>query len=397
MNISTMRTIDQYVGTPICIFLGFLKAILNMFSKNKPTAIKAPKKILAIKFWGMGTILFISPTLRAIKKKFPYAKIYILTLPQNRAMCEMLPCIDEIICFNMKNPAVFIYNFFKTIGILWMKRFDTLIDFEFFTNFASIVTFFSGVNNTIGFASPKAFRKIFYKVNVSFCHDRHIIAIFLKIAQALKVDNPDDSLEEERVSLIKHEDKNFIAEFSKKQSIKERDFLIAMNINASSMCLNRRWPKDNFRNLTSELIKNERIKIALIGSKEDKEYVSDFKQRFSDKPQVVDLCAEINLKQLISLLARANLFIGNDSGPLHIAAILGVSTISFFGPETPFLYGPPQLDKHSVFYRDIYCSPCLNVYNSKTSHCRDNQCLKGISFEEVFKLVEQKYIHTLLR
>lgn len=396
MNIVMMKMIDQYLGPPICISLGFLKSILSFFSKRTDIKDKQPSKILLIKFWGMGTILFASPTLRAIKNKFPNSKLTILTLPQNYIICKMLPAIDDVVCFDLKNVYLFIYNFFKTISIIKKEKFDSVIDLEFFANFSSIVTFFSGIENSIGFVSPKAWRKSFYKTNVSFCHDRHIIKIFLKIASALGADVIDDSLQEEKLALIKHQDANFIEQLFKKENIIKTDFLITLNINASLMCLNRRWPKENFVKLVDALIKNKRIKVVLIGGKEDVKYVSEFKKSFAKSHQVINLCGSIDIEQLIALLSNSNLFIGNDSGPLHISTILNIPTVSFFGPETPFLYGPPKLDKHSVFFRDIYCSPCLNVYNAKTSHCSDNQCLKGISFVEVLNLVKQKYLTQVL-
>jgi len=78
------------------------------------------------------------------------------------------------------------------------------------------------------------------------------------------------------------------------------------------------------------------------------------------------------------------LFISNDcGGPLHIAAALGTPTVSFYGPETPSLYGPAG-DLNTVFYAGTYCSPCLSVYNAKTAMCDgENRCMRNITPSEV--------------
>jgi len=70
---------------------------------------------------------------------------------------------------------------------------------------------------------------------------------------------------------------------------------------------------------------------------------------------------------------------------------LGLPTISFFGPETPYLYGPQDCCHH-IFYSDIFCSPCINIFNSKSSDCQENICLKKITPASVLKVIEEKYI-----
>ena len=107
----------------------------------------------------------------------------------------------------------------------------------------------------------------------------------------------------------------------------------------------------------------------------------------SPSPNLIDLCGVIGLEQLVLLLQRSHLFIGNDSGPLHLAAAAGIPTVSFFGPETPALYGP-RGGAHTVLYKGIPCSPCLNVYNSKdNSSCRNNVCMKSIGVDEAWAAV----------
>ena len=76
--------------------------------------------------------------------------------------------------------------------------------------------------------------------------------------------------------------------------------------------------------------------------------------------------------------------VSNDSGPMHLAAALGVPTIGLFGPETPVMYAP--LGSHTaVFYRPPQCSPCINVHDNKLSNCvlGSPECLVSIEVDEV--------------
>jgi ADP-heptose:LPS heptosyltransferase len=58
----------------------------------------------------------------------------------------------------------------------------------------------------------------------------------------------------------------------------------------------------------------------------------------------------------------------NDSGPLHLAVAVGLRTVSLFGPETPVLYGPRGAG-HRVLFRNLPCSPCMNVHDVKRVRC----------------------------
>ena len=121
-----------------------------------------------------------------------------------------------------------------------------------------------------------------------------------------------------------------------------------------------------------------------------KSYIQEIK-----KDMVINLAGKTNLGHVLILFEIGDLFITSDSGPLHIAELTRIKTISFFGPETPTLYGPSR-GNHFVFYRGLYCSPCLNVYNVKTAMYGNKRCFEGsnkcmyeIGVEEVLGKAKQ--------
>ena len=71
-----------------------------------------------------------------------------------------------------------------------------------------------------------------------------------------------------------------------------------------------------------------------------------------EKKRVINLAGETNLLELAAFMEKCDLFISNDSGPLHLATAMDVRTVSFFGPETPALYGP-RGKKHSILYKKL--------------------------------------------
>ena len=169
----------------------------------------------------------------------------------------------------------------------------------------------------------------------------------------------------------------------------EANNIVCVNINAGKICYLRRWPQENYAELILGLHDRFGTKTVLIGGKEDVSYVEDFIAKIPKKNDIFNLCGKLSIKELVGLFTKSRLLITNDSGPLHIASIVGLPTISFFGPETPYLYGPLG-SEHHVFYEDIFCSPCINIYNAKASSCDNNICLKSIRPEIVMKTIEEK-------
>ncbi|MFQ5787350.1 MAG: glycosyltransferase family 9 protein, partial [Thermodesulfobacteriota bacterium] len=86
------------------------------------------------------------------------------------------------------------------------------------------------------------------------------------------------------------------------------------------------------------------------------------------------------------------------SGPLHIADTYGTKIVAFFGPETPVVYGPRSKDALVFYSEDKYCSPCMNVYDSKKSSygesCKENICLMNIKPKQVFEKIEKCFLKT---
>lgn len=398
MRIGFVRKIDRYLGPTACRLLLLVKWFLpsNAVSKKEWT-VGGFRNILVIKFFGMGTILLASPAFRALRAKYPSARITMLTLARNREMCELLPFVDEVICLELHSVLGFIMIFARTMFGFRKRKFDVVIDMEFMTCFSALVTLLVTLINrpqvTVGFNSPMKWRNNTHKMGVSFDHSRHVTGIFSKVVESLGVESYSTSYELEKATFLKRMDIEYGESLIKSNNaLAKADYLISININAGDLCLHRKWPKEYFAVVVNELIKRANISIVLVGGKQDVPYVSEFKNLVEPTPRVIDTSGHTNVKKLAAILAMSDLFITNDSGPLHLAYILGIKTISFFGPETPSLYGPLENDKHHVFYSDLYCSPCLNIYNSKITYCNDNVCLKSINPESVLQIIKDKYL-----
>jgi ADP-heptose:LPS heptosyltransferase len=84
---------------------------------------------------------------------------------------------------------------------------------------------------------------------------------------------------------------------------------------------------------------------------------------------------------MAAVISRARLFVGNDSGPTHMARALGVPTVALFGPTDP---GQFDFEGHALVYRDLACSACT-FYGSRRCHLGHWDCMTAIGRDDVLE------------
>lgn len=377
MNYTLMRLLDKYVGTLICFAIYSTKIF-----RLTPKYVRS-KKILITKFWGIGSIVLTSPTLKAVREKFPDAKITFLTLERNKGLYEDSGLFDEILYFKLKNIGDVFLNFFKTVLKLRKQKFDLAIDLDVFQMFTPLLLSLSNVEVAIGHDVGKIGKALLYDRRVMYNNKQHISDSFFDLARLLGIENKPPLV---KIPVSKS-DKKYINNILEEKKVKKSDKIIGLNINASDFGTARRWSCQNFAELADRLIEKFRVKIIFIGARFDKELVEKTVNLMHNK-NIINLAGKTTIKQLAYLIQKFNLFITNDSGPMHIAVAMDTPLIDFFGPETPLIYGPLG-KKHTTFYKRLPCSPCLSVYNAKRINCKHGaKCINSITVNEVMEKVE---------
>lgn len=383
------RYFDQWVCSVVCFFLMVIRALgvsLRLLPyPEKPDEIR---RVLFIKIVGYGSIVLASPAIRAVKRQYPEARIAIVTLAANREVVSLMNLFDEIIVIDTSGGGA--GSILNSFGALRRARAfdpDVVFDLEIFANLSSIFIFLLGNVFSVGFGSFKVYRDVFYNATVAFDHSHHIIDIYLKMVDVLDVDGDDrrlicfDNLADEAPDKV-------AAAFPELPFGKAP--VIFVNINAGDMAHQRRMPLGKMREILEETAAlptfRAGICFALIGAPGDAEYVNAFQASLSPslRESTISLAGKTSIHDLLRLYRHGSAYLGNDSGPLHLAASVGLTTVAFFGPETPRLYGhnaPP----HRMFYNNRYCSPCMNSYHYKVTRCRDNICLRDISTLEIIQ------------
>jgi len=138
----------------------------------------------------------------------------------------------------------------------------------------------------------------------------------------------------------------------------------------------KRWPAERFAALGALLQQKKKAEILITGSPAEEKLAADIASRLPRRPAV--LAGQTSLRQLLGFIGQAQLFVTNDTGPMHLANILSVPVVALFGPTDPAVTGPfhpPAI----VMKKEAACWPCF--YRACPY---DHRCLTDIQTEEVW-------------
>ena len=344
-----------------------------------------------IKFAGIGNIVMILPTIRAVRKHYPEAQIDMFTLLTNRGVLLHNRWLDDIHFLDERNFFAFLVTYLRNVFKLRRERYDIVLDFEQFAKVSSVFTLLIGARERIGFDTPGQGRGIAYTRRVAYMDYKHMVETFFRIAKGAGVEETD--LSPVRLD-VNDEEKNKVRLFLEHNNIRQGDIVIGMHMGSgSNMMSQRRWSKEKFAGLADMLIDEYGAKVVFTGAGDEEEKIVGEALSVM-KRDAVDAVNKFSIKELAGFAEKCRFFVSNDTSAVHIASAMGTPVAGIYGPNTPFLYGP-RGNNDVVFYKDLYCSPCITNYNAKISSCSDPICIKSITVEEVFDGIRAKFFVTV--
>jgi ADP-heptose:LPS heptosyltransferase len=382
MRVDFMKAVDRWAGGLACI-------VLDAFDRPKRLLFGKPgipaevKTILVTKYLGMGSIVLATPMVAALRERFEGARIVFITFEENREIAEILGAFDEVLTIRSSGLFGMIVDTVEALRRVRRLRVDAVCDLEFFTRYSTMVAYLSGAPVRVGYWSRITWRGNILTHPVYYNGMKHITRVFLAQAEALGA-----SVSEEPATLAELA-RNEAMLGSCREKLVEAGLdpgapFFLVNPNTSELCLERRWMSDRFATVVDELMKESpELQAGFVGARSQRAFTQTVMDGCRTKARIANLAGALEIRELLEALRDAKLFLTVDSGPLHLAALARTPTVALFGPETPSLYGSlaPRL---RTFYAGVYCSPCLNVYNTKTAPCNGNNiCMQAIGAADV--------------
>jgi heptosyltransferase-2 len=368
---SIKKTFDKLLGSMTIPLIASAKTP----PRSQPESIK---KLLIVRLFGMGDAVLVASLISEIKRKHKKIKIHILATDETKKIFEMSEA-DKIYTLNVK-PRHIITSFLRISSELKKEGYDATVDTEQFANLSAIIITRIASKFSVGYALGS--RSKLYDKTIRFNASKHTLSTFSDLFSAIGLNLSATSLFQLKVSRF---EVKRATRFLKKNKINPHDILVGIHPGTGDTATFRRWMPKRFADVADHLAEKYNAKILLTGTKNEEKLLHLIASNMYSKPKII---TSLSLQQFTALTKRFNIFISNDTGPMHIAAAMGTPTIGIFGPNTPIRWAP--LNKASIsIYKNFSCSPCINTHlgivPKKCTLYKTARCMEAITPLEVVR------------
>ncbi len=338
------------------------------------------QKILVLQPDHIGDVLLSTPMIHALRQKFPESQIDILVGSWAKPIVEHNKDINNIHVLNFKQfnrgNAKAPQSKIKTFYDLKYQKYDLCVMARSRNRLIRLFAWATGIPNLIGFEAQGKDNFLTIKVKQQNLRE-HIVMRNMRIAEALGADisNPELVLEFSE------------ADQKKAQQIIEGAQKPIIGVNPGAGTKAKQWPASKFAKLVQRLSQEKKATVVITGSPAEVDLANNVARKSGVSPIIA--AGQTSLLELAALQSKLDLYISNDSGPMHMAAAVGTPVIDLHsGTDYPSMWRPWG-DEHTVLSYAEKCDklPCFKTECDYFNH----GCLDLISVDEVVSTV-QKYL-----
>ena len=322
----------------------------------------------------VGDAIMALPALRAMRSKFPEVEIAILARPYVADIYRDQEICNNLISYDSQAKHAGILGRERLAADLRAQEFDVALLLQNAFD-AAWLAWRAGIPERIGYARDGRSFLLTKPIPVPEAgeippHEKFYYLELLRRAGWI------DSLSDESfISLnVSESSRRQAEEFLAQSGARSNSVRIAIGAGASygsAKC----WPPSRFAALANRLQSESDADVILFGTAAEAAVTRVISSELRRPP--VDLTEKTAIVDLPALLAQCHLFIGNDSGAMHVAAGVGLPVVAVFGPTDPYGTAPVTL-RHTIVQQKPYCSPCF------LRHCpTDHRCMRAITPEMV--------------
>jgi len=341
------------------------------------------RNILLIQLGDIGDVVLSFPSIRALKETFQQANVVVAVREKAKELIEDCPWAADVISIN-KNKRSFIKEIVyqkEFLLILRKYRFDLVIDLRTGTR-GAILAMLSGARQRVGFYAQdgKVWRNRLFTHLYSpefkpgdYVADRYLS---LMACHNIKTDNREPEM---KVPLKKQQSADAI--FTKAKIPSDRPVIA---IQPFSLWQYKEWGEDKYIQLINRLILEYNVSVIITGSLDEKKRADEIIKKC--RRNTYSLAGKTSLGTLAAVLKTCSLFIGIDSAGIHIAAAVGIPTVSIFGASSSADWAP-RGKQHAVVHKDLECVPC------DQKGCQGDgisRCLEELTVDEVMTAVREQ-------
>lgn len=321
-----------------------------------------PRNILVIDFGQLGDVVMSLPALRAIRDRFPYAKITVAVGKPGKELLSLCGYTNEVlevdrVALRDGPKLISIGRIAKFVAQVRKAKFDFVIDLHSYYE-TNILGLLSGAPRRL--YSRRENRSLDFLGNFKPQPARerttaHLVDRYLDVLKSLGIENAPRT---PRLSTSTTDDLAVEA-MLKKEKAQSGELLVGIFPGAGNV--SRLWPLENFAEVADHLIRNDRVRVIVFAGPEERALVPQMRNVFPSRTIFFD---RLTIPQLASAQARLTLFISNDTGPAHIAAAVGTPVVVIMDRPDPNNFTPAGDQNRFVGGLEITEIPVAEVYRA---------------------------------
>ena len=344
-------------------------------------------KILILRLSAVGDVIRTLPAVQVLKEHYPSSTVTWIVEEPSQAFLKSQKEIDEVILFprrrwtkgikSLKGVWGTVREMVRFTVDLRRQRFDVVLDFHGILK-SGLLSFLSGSPKRVGYdrRSSKEWNFLFSNVKVKLPEKK--VSRFQRNLTLLRGIGLD--AKEFKYHLhIPPEDQEYVGSFFKNMSANLQKPLIAIHPGTSPKALFKRWMPDQYAQLADRFIRELDASVLFTWGIEELEWVKSIQKEMKE-PSLLGPKTE-SLTQLGEVYRHCDLYVGGDTGPMHIASLMGVPAVVIYGPTDPIENEP--FGNHIKVRKEVGCNPC-HEYS-----CKELVCIKAISTDDVFKATKE--------
>ncbi|MBI2902071.1 MAG: glycosyltransferase family 9 protein [Candidatus Methylomirabilis oxyfera] len=376
-TITSARAV-QVIGEPIFRLVGTR-------TKGGALDVSLVKRALVVRPDEIGDVVMTTPFLRELRRLFPEAWITLVVKPAVFNLVERCPYVNEVLTYDWSVSPYCgpLQRHWRALRLarrhFWRRRFDLAIvpRWDADDHHATFVAYFSGAPWRLGYSENVIDRKRRLNAGLDrlFTHVldenslKHEVQHNLDVVRFLG-----GTVQEDRLELwMSPDDEAFAEQVLRSHGIRHGDPLIAFSPGARHP--KRMWLLANFAEVGIWLKRKYHAHIVIVGEQGEESLGQELQQQIGGA--VINVVGQTTLRQAGALLKRCHLFVGNDAGPMHLAAASGVPVVEISchplaGSPThqnsPRRFGPWSVPHHTL-QPEKALSSCSQACDAGQAHC----------------------------
>jgi heptosyltransferase-2 len=329
------------------------------------------KKILIRGPNWVGDAVLAIPAMKAVREHFPEAEITVFVRPWVAGLFTAAPFVDRV--WSEPKPSR-LGDWTRISRSIRDRGFDLALLFP--NSFESaLMMFLAGIPRRVGYATDA--RGWMLTSSIKPADDvRHQIYYYMDLVKMLAAATTPPSIEIKATPQERTDARALL----RAEGIPDGAPFLVLNPGAAYGSA-KRWHSDRFARVAQTLSRELHLNIALIGSEAERSISEQVRDQMARRAAVLN--GKTSLETLVGVLSESSLMITNDSGPMHIAAALGIPTVAVFGSTDERVTGPYG-PRTRIVKQAVECSPCL------LRDCPiDHRCMNNVSVEDVCRAARE--------